>query len=91
MATPRTLKSNQQWVAVYLRYAPMAVGLGQWTWSSALAHVGTVTRLAELERYNRSQGWVAIQYDAQIRQSWARRALQGDPDLDIPKECLKID
>ena len=91
MATPRILKSNQQWVAVYLRYAPMAVGLGQWTWSTALAHMGTVTRLAELERYNRSQGWVAIQYDAQIRQSWARRALQGDPDLDIPKECLKID
>ena len=87
---PRSLRSIGQWVSIFLRYAPMAVSVEQLTWSSALAYMATVVRLGEQERLAKTQGWVAIRYDAALRQSWARRALQGDPDLDIPKECAKI-
>ena len=90
VAEPRTLRGMAQWAAVYLRYAPMAVAVGQLTWASALAHMASIMKLGEQERLAKTQGFVAIRYDAALRKSWARRILQGDPDLDIPKECSRI-
>jgi len=34
---------------------------------------------------------LAVIYDALLREGWARRALQKDPELDIPREVAKID
>ena len=89
-AEERSAKSFQQWVAIFLRYVPLAVAVGQLTWPVALSHMATVTKLSEQERVARSTGWIAIKYDAAVRKSWSRRLLQGDPDLDIPKEAAKI-
>ena len=90
VAEPRALRSMTQWSSIYWRYAPMAVAVGQLSWSSAIAYHATIMRLAEMERLAKTQGWVAIQYDAALRKSWTRRIQQGDPDLDVPKECCKI-
>ena len=87
---PKALRSMPQWASIFLRYAPMAAAVGQLPMPSALAYMATVMKLAETERLAKTPGWIAIQYDAALRKSWARRILQGDPDLDIPQECLRI-
>ena len=86
----RQTKSFQQWVAIFLRYVPLAVATGQWTWPVALSHMATITKLAETERLHKTTGWIALQYDEAIRKSWSRRLLQGDPDVDIPREAAII-
>ena len=86
----RQTKSFQQWVAIFLRYVPMAVATEQWTWPIALSHMATITKLAETERIQKSTGWIALQYDEAIRKSWARRLLQGDPNVDIAREAAKL-
>ena len=47
---PRSLRSMTQWAAIYLRYSPMAVAVGQLTWSSAMAYMATIMRRGEQER-----------------------------------------
>ena len=32
----------------------------------------------------------ALKYDVALRKSWAKRCQQNDPDLDIEKECYKL-
>ena len=50
----------------------------------------TIMKLAETERLAKTHGWIAIQNDNALRKSWAQRIQQGDPELDIAKECTRI-
>ena len=50
-----------------------------------------VFRLAEEERLIGGTPLLTVVYDALQRESWARRALQRDPELSIPSETKKLD
>ena len=86
----KAVRSMTMWASIYLRYMPMAVAVGQLSMPSALAYMTTIMKLGETERLAKSHGWIAIQYDQAIRKSWARRIQQNDPELDIPRECVRI-
>ena len=79
-----------QWSCIFWRYAPAAATSEQMTWSSLIAHHSTVLRIAEQDRLAYTKGYIPIKYDIAIRQSWARRALQRDPALDIHSECCSV-
>ena len=90
VAEPRSLRSPQQWSSVFWRYAPMAVAMGQLSWSSVIAYHATIMQLWEQERLARSTGFIPVLYDVALRKSWTRRCQQNDPHLDIPADCAKI-
>ena len=69
----------------------MAVALGQLSWADIMCHMSIVFRMAEEERAMQGRQAVAVVYDHMVRHSWAQRALQGDPGLQLSKEVAKID
>ena len=91
MAAPRFFRSLPQWAATFLRYAPVVVAAEQFTWPTVLAHQSVVFRLAEEERVSGGSVLLAVLYDAIIRQQWANRALQCDPELNIPAAAQKLE
>ena len=87
---PRFFRSISQWVAAFMRYAPVAVSLGHAKLIDLFVHVDVVLKLAEDARARGHTPYVAILYDDLVRRSWAQRTLQKDPDLDLSKECCKV-
>ena len=76
---------------MFARYAPLAVALGQMSWATVMAHISTVSRMAEEERGAKRPQVLAFLYEAMQRESWARRALQRDSTLNIQAEAAKTD
>ena len=58
--------------------------------ASVIAYHSTMIKLSEQERLIRSMGYIALSYDVALRKSWARRALQRDPELNIHQDCCVI-
>ena len=90
VAEPREIRTFSQWVSIYARYAPMAIAVKQLTPAMAYGYLATISKLFEMERLQRVLGFVALKYDVALRKSWAKRCQQNDPDLDIEKECYKL-
>ena len=88
--TPRCFRSMAQWGAAFLRYVPAAVATKHMSWSTALAHHATVLRIYEETRLTEGESILAIVYDQLQRQSWAKRAMQRDPVLDVQKEASRV-
>ena len=88
---PRFFRSIPQWAGAFIKYAGVAVSVGQLSWASVLGHLNTVMRMAEEERVLGMSPYLAILYEDMLRKQFSIRAEQKDPELDIPKEVLKPD
>ena len=83
LGKPGYFPSMVQWTAVWNRYAPAAVAMGQLTWPQALAHRDQMYKLAEEERYCGNSPAVVFVYDELLRKSVANRAEWHDKSLDL--------
>lgn len=91
MEKPRWFRSMSQWSAVWMRFAPVAVAMGQWTWPRVLAHSDQMYQLAEEARANGASPSVVFIYDDLLRKSIATRAEWSDATLDLDTVFNEID
>lgn len=92
-STPRFFRNHTQWVAAFLRYAIIAISMGQMTWVTAFNHIQVVCQIIERfrpEMKGRAQ-FLGILYSDMLLKSWAERALRRDPEMLFEKVSAEID
>ena len=79
---PRTFRNMSQWTTAFMRYAVVAVAMGQVDSQFVTVHVQTVMRVSLEE-----STMVALIYDDLQRKTWSRRAAKGDSTLKLLDEA----
>ena len=90
-------RKTSHYMLCVTRWAGVAVGVGQWSWTCHEGHMETITHLIERESIRCGQigTWIAKLYCEFRRSSWAQRCRQRDPSLmdiaALERETLLID
>ena len=91
-SAPRYFRSVQQWSSSWQRYDVVAIATKHLSATAAWGHHATVMRVSEENRVSCNHHVaLAVTYDELRRRNWQDRAGRCDADLDIEKECWKID
>ena len=93
----KIFRKTSHYMRCLTRWAGVAVGVGQWSWTCHEGHMETITHLIERESIRCGQigTWIAKLYCKFRRSSWAQRCRQRDPSLmdiaELERETLLID
>ena len=90
-SSPRFFRSLNQWHASFQRYGIAAVATAHLTVVQVACHSNVILKIGEEEFAAGRDPLLAVLYDELCRRQWARRAEANDPQLDIQKECQKVD
>ena len=80
---PRKTLNFLQWQAAFDNYAIAAAAVGQWSYTSALAHRSICLKIAYHSLREKRRHSLAIWYDDLARQKWSKCAYGADPFFNI--------
>ena len=84
-ASKKFFRTHSQWQAAFNKYCVAAISLKQISWDAKFAYEDVLVQLLEKEKASSSGIFLVVLYDDLFRRQLARRALAGEPELDINK------
>ena len=84
-ASKKFFRTHSQWQAAFNKYCVAAISLEQISWDAKFAYEDVLVQLLKKEKASSSGIFLVVLYDDLFRRQLARRALSGEPELDINK------
>ena len=78
-------RTHSQWQAVFNKYCVAAIALKQISWDAKFAYEDLLIQLLAKDKASSSSIFLMVLYDDLFRRQLARRALAGEPELDVNK------
>ena len=88
--TRRQLQSITQWMAIFMRWATVAVAAGMVSWGFILTHINTIMKIAEEQRVAGKPQCKAWWYCAQARKTWDEMDANEVEDFDLMEQAASV-